>query len=112
MRVMIVEDDAIQRIALEQVLRDHKVTSFDTSSAALNARGFDVAILDLMIEDDMSGLRLARHLRKNQPDCHVIIYTSLTAGKHYYDALTVADRVIEKQMGMENIKNALGILNE
>ena len=108
MKILLVEDDPIQRVALKSILeKNNTVWDKERPSDALGLKP-DLAILDLMIEGDMSGIAFAKTLRHKSPETKIVIYTALTKGKHWRDAVEIADHVIEKRDGILSIEEALG----
>jgi DNA-binding NarL/FixJ family response regulator len=108
MRVLIVEDDVMQRAAIELICEELGVEYISkvSSSDALNCEA-DLAILDMMIENDISGTTLSKSLRKTNPDMKVIIYTALEGGKHWRDAVEEADAVVTKACDTSIIRRAI-----
>jgi CheY-like chemotaxis protein len=85
--LLLVEDDANQRMSMVELLRDNDVgvTDFGTAEAAIEAiktRRFDCAIIDLGLPD-MSGAELIEQIRSipGSEELPVIVYTGLDLTK-------------------------------
>src|SRR5690606_16023151 len=70
-RLLIVEDDAVERMSIEELIRDDdvEVVSTGTGDEALElikAREFDCIVLDLGLPD-VNGLELLERIEKEQP---------------------------------------------
>ncbi len=81
-RVLLVEDDAPIREAVEEVLRDEGwivvgVASLADARAALAAGAFDVLLLDLMLEDG-AGEDLLRELQEKKTALPTVLMSAST----------------------------------
>lgn len=79
-RVLIVEDERINRITLADALEreQFEVVPVETAEEGLRAlerREFDVAIVDLRLPG-MDGLEFLKKLREVQPECQAIVTTA------------------------------------
>ena len=77
-RILIVEDDDLQRQALADLLRQegHEVVAFRTGEEALEAFPlFDLALVDLRLPG-MDGLALLKALKSRDPEAEVILITA------------------------------------
>ena len=89
-RILVVDDEAAERITLGEVLRleGYHVTLAASGEQALaivrQEPMFDLAILDLRLPG-MDGLQAAREIRTTFPDVAVIMLTSSESDKHLYD---------------------------
>jgi CheY-like chemotaxis protein len=84
LRVLIVEDDANTREATRELLEllDAKVLAVDSAQAALDVIAqqlFDVLLTDVRMPG-MSGLDLARAVKRMQPRVHVVLASGYGAG--------------------------------
>jgi len=84
LRVLIVEDDANTREATRELLEllDAKVLAVDSAQAALNVIAqqlFDVLLTDVRMPG-MSGLDLARAMKRVQPRVHVVLASGYGTG--------------------------------
>ncbi len=80
MRILIVEDEEIQRIALQDDLRDagYDTAAVETAEKALaltEGEHFDVVLTDLKMPG-MDGLALLERIKKAQPDVTVVVMTA------------------------------------
>ena len=116
-RVLVADDDPDQVIMLDHHL---KKWGFDTVTveSRQEAERFlerecpDLAILDLMMEEEDSGFILAHRIKRNYPGVPVIIATAVTAERGISFNLTTpgnrnwikADHYLEKGYRMEQLK--------
>jgi len=116
-RIMVADDDPDQVIMLDHYL---KKWGFDTVTveSRQEAERFlerecpDLAILDLMMEEEDSGFILAHRIKQNHPGVPVIIVTAVTAERGISFDLTTpgnrswikADHYLEKGYRMEQLK--------
>ena len=80
MRILIVEDEEIQRIALQDDLRDagYDTTAVENAERALElteGEHFDIVLTDLKMPG-MDGLALLERIKKAQPDVTVVVMTA------------------------------------
>ncbi|MFQ5649930.1 MAG: sigma-54-dependent transcriptional regulator [bacterium] len=80
MRILIVEDEEIQRISLQDDLQDagYESTAVDSPFAALellDKKPFDVVLTDLKMPG-MDGITLLQRIKKLQPEAIVIVMTA------------------------------------
>jgi CheY-like chemotaxis protein len=86
--VLVVEDDALQRIYASSILEDAgfevvEAANADDAIAKLEARkDIRVVFTDIEMPGSMDGLKLARAIRDRWPPIELI----LTSGKHRLDA--------------------------
>lgn len=82
--VLVVDDIPDWQITMGGILRDHGYTvstagSLDESIALLAENRFDLALLDLRLdetdEDNQDGLKLAKFIRERWPDMKIIVIT-------------------------------------
>jgi CheY-like chemotaxis protein len=111
-RVLVVEDDAAVREALGAVLgqEGHVVLEAADGPGALEAvrrEPVDVALVDLDLAG-MSGLEVARQVKRVQPRARIVLVTGWP-GRLDDATLTEAgvDRVIEKPVGVGEVLSAL-----
>ncbi len=79
-KILIAEDDAVQREIIEDILAQggYGVTAADSGEAALKAMdedAFEVLITDLRMPE-IDGLELLRRAKTRQPDLEVIVMTA------------------------------------
>ncbi|MEP7026995.1 MAG: response regulator [Candidatus Eisenbacteria bacterium] len=81
--VLVVEDDASLRVALDRILRKHgygAVLSSTLHEAVMSWRlhrgSIRLAIVDLGLGDE-DGLSLVRHLRRRSPETGIVIYAAV-----------------------------------
>lgn len=78
-KVLLVEDDAVQRAGMEAMLFDGgfevlACANGQTALSAFSATRFDAAVVDLLLPD-VDGVALTEQLRLLEPDLGVIIGT-------------------------------------
>ena len=93
MKILMVEDERMTRIALTGTLRKagHEVTPCpdgDTALAALNNKPFDVVLTDLNLPGP-DGIDILRHAVEKDPDCKVIIMTAYASTETAIEALRI-----------------------
>src|SRR5512133_3672621 len=81
-RILVVEDESIPRMILNKFLtRDgHTVRDAAGGPEALEAaRDFapELLLADWLLSDSYSGLKVAEHLREQNPGLHLIFFTGL-----------------------------------
>ncbi len=93
MKILMVEDERMTRIALTGTLRKagHEVTPCpdgDTALAALDNNPFDVVLTDLNLPGP-DGIDILRHAVEKDPDCKVIIMTAYASTETAIEALRI-----------------------
>lgn len=112
-RVLVVEDDEATRMLLSRLLAYHDYAV----QTCCNAReAFELAcshtpqvlITDWLLQDGQTGLDVARELRSQNSDLHVVFLTGMPLEK-LADALRHFDRyrIIEKSTSIELLLNAI-----
>ena len=86
MRVLLVEDEALLRTALEHLLRraGFEVQAVSDAQAALATQPDfvpDLLITDWLLQGDCDGVDLGRRLRAHRPALPVVIITGLLASE-------------------------------
>ncbi|MFW9035330.1 response regulator [Corynebacterium striatum] len=91
MKILLAEDSALLRAAIEQLLRslDHEVTTVeDADQLRAAAEGFDIIVTDVrmppLLQDD--GLRAVNEIRKRTPEQPVVALSQYVAAS-YLDGL-------------------------
>ncbi|MFS0272304.1 response regulator [Corynebacterium striatum] len=91
MKILLAEDSALLRAAIEQLLRslDHEVTTVeDADQLRAAAEGFDIIVTDVrmppLLQDD--GLRAVNEIRKRTPEQPVVELSQYVAAS-YLDGL-------------------------
>ncbi|MBD0854753.1 response regulator transcription factor [Corynebacterium striatum] len=91
MKILLAEDSALLRAAIEQLLRslDHVVTTVeDADQLRAAAEGFDIIVTDVrmppLLQDD--GLRAVNEIRKRTPEQPVVVLSQYVAAS-YLDGL-------------------------
>lgn len=108
-RLLLVEDDAANRLALEAILADEGY-QVDTAASFAEARAllaagapYDVALLDVHLGDG-AGTALLPHLRERHPAARVVFMSGSSAE---IDATLRADARFEKGDDPERLLSAL-----
>lgn len=109
MRIMIVDDDVLDTVALTHALKEYKTFICRTPEKALEQRA-DIAIIDMILAGSMTGDVLCQKIKDKYPGTRTIIYTALDDGGHYIKACATADRVVKKSVDMTAIKNTVKAL--
>jgi CheY-like chemotaxis protein len=78
-KLLVIEDDAVQRSAIREVVGDTIVDVAEAPSAAeaiakLRAEEFGCAVVDLMLPD-MSGFKLIEQIRAEHQQLPIVVYT-------------------------------------
>jgi DNA-binding NtrC family response regulator len=81
--ILVVEDDVdlLQQLKLYLEKKDYEVIDFETEKEATEViakGGFDLAILDIILENKDSGIVLTHKIKKQNPELPVIIVTGVT----------------------------------
>jgi len=113
MRVLIIDDEANIRkttvVALEGM--GHETAQAENSAAALKqleAAHFDVAFLDLKLNNE-SGMELLPRLLKNNPDLDIVVFTAYASIENAVEAMSAgAVDYIPKPFTPEQIRQVLG----
>ncbi|MFW9045381.1 response regulator [Corynebacterium striatum] len=91
MKILLAEDSALLRAAIEQLLRslDHEVTTVeDADQLRAAVEGFDIIVTDVrmppLLQDD--GLRAVNEIRKRTPEQPVVVLSQYVAAS-YLDGL-------------------------
>lgn len=91
MKILLAEDSALLRAAIEQLLRslDHEVTTVeDADQLRAASEGFDIIVTDVrmppLLQDD--GLRAVNEIRKRTPEQPVVVLSQYVAAS-YLDGL-------------------------
>ena len=91
MKILLAEDSALLRAAIEQLLcsLDHEVTTVeDADQLRAAAEGFDIIVTDVrmppLLQDD--GLRAVNEIRKRTPEQPVVVLSQYVAAS-YLDGL-------------------------
>lgn len=101
--ILIVEDEAMIRLALSDYLQDCGFTVLDVTNAAeavgvLQAKTFaiDVVLTDVRMPGEMDGFGLARWIREHRPGLPVLITTGDKAKGEMASDLCGKHPIIEK----------------
>lgn len=102
MKVLIVEDEEIIQNVIEAYAKASGyqvsvVDSFDMAIQALNSETFDIAILDIMLVGDKTGLDILSYIRENKIELPVIMLSALSDEKTQIEAFDgLADDYVTK----------------
>ena len=101
--ILLVEDEALIRLALSDYLQECGFTVLDVSNAAeavaaLQARAFafDVVLTDVRMPGEMDGFALARWIRQHRPGLPVLITTGDRVKAETASELCDKNPIIEK----------------
>jgi CheY-like chemotaxis protein/anti-sigma regulatory factor (Ser/Thr protein kinase) len=111
-RVLLVEDDAVRRLVLEQMLRTAAselvaVASVNDALEQLRLYPFDVLVTDLNLKDQ-SGIDLAASARALDPRLRIVL-SSASSREHLAAprAAGVVDAVVAKPVDVDDLKAAI-----
>jgi len=102
-KLLVIEDDAAQRMAIRELVGDETVEVVEAASAAeglaaLRNQGVSCIILDLMLPD-MSGFKLIEQIRAEHQQLPVIIYTGKDLSRKEEEQLNrLAQTIIVKDV--------------
>jgi DNA-binding NtrC family response regulator len=89
-RVLVVEDEEVERKALSQILKSEGFTVFGAESAD-NALGYVEENIDVVLSDlhmgDVSGIDLLQHWKRRQPETQFIVMTGHDSSRAAVDAM-------------------------
>jgi PAS domain S-box-containing protein len=110
LRVLVLEDDALIRMSITEMLESRGHTAFEAGDGNEAIRVHGAQDIDVLLADvglpGMSGVDVAERLRETQPDLPVIYAT----GDHMANGVTRDDRttIIIKPYGVADLMDALG----
>lgn len=112
--VLVVDDEALLRWALGEVLRQGGHVVLEASSAgdardaiAHASQSIDIVLLDYQLPDS-HDLRLLHEVRHRLPGCAVVMMTTFGTPEMTRDAISSgAYRVLSKPFGLENVENLI-----
>jgi len=106
-RICLVEDDpTIRELVGEKLLqRGYSVDSFSEAEALnKNFSGYDLFVLDVMLEGEQSGLELCEEIRKFNPEVPVLMLSALSEPQDRIEGLRLgADDYLGKPFEMEEL---------
>lgn len=108
MRILVVEDEAVLREGLVDLLSGdgHEVESVADGASAVErgtAEPFDLVLLDLMLPK-MDGITVCHHLRKARPTLHILMLTARGSEEDKVAGLTTgADDYVTKPFGAKEL---------
>lgn len=104
--ILVVDDDPANRDALHSLLSrlGHDVTSAaSASSAQAHARGFDVALVDFNLGEDVDGLTLIELLRRKAPAARYALVTAAQERSYAARARVLGVAVMRKPLAPEQL---------
>jgi CheY-like chemotaxis protein len=118
--ILLVDDDIDFLYQEEMLLREigHKVITCDSlrkAKGVVAAGGFDLAVVDLMMEEMDAGLTLAYEIKKKNKNTPVIMVTAVSSHvgidfsslPNKEKAWVFADKVLAKPVRMEQLKKEI-----
>jgi len=105
MKIVLIEDDHVDRIAITMALKKHDIEAYSDPND-VKSYDCDLLITDLILYGGITGIDVVNNFREQRPGQDAIIYTALAKGQHYRDAMAVA-RVVEKKSSLDNLVNAV-----
>jgi len=120
-KILIVDDDPdileqleifITKMGMETIQAD---SQGEAERIISSDEKFDMAILDLMMEQNDSGFILAHKIKKNNPDTPIILLTAVASEAGIkFDALSESerswiktDRIMDKDIRFEQLKKEI-----
>lgn len=111
LRILVVDDEALIRWALSELLRQNGHTVVEAASAgaaraAINesTRAFDVVLLDYRLPDS-NDLQLLEEIRRRMPASAVVLMTAHGSPEVVNSAMQLgAYRVVGKPFDMDNVE--------
>ncbi|HNX25903.1 MAG TPA: response regulator [Phycisphaerae bacterium] len=97
-RILVIDDDPDFLAQMKMQLGDNGIDVITADSSAeagrlLAEETFDMAIVDIMMEEEDSGFALCYQIKKHNPDMPVIIATSVASKTGIvFDAITAEER--------------------
>src|SRR5436190_5722676 len=89
-RVLVVEDEEVERKALSHILKSEGLTVFAAESAD-KALGYVEENIDVVLSDlhmgDLSGIDLLQHWKRRQPETQFIVMTGHDSSRAAVDAM-------------------------
>lgn len=105
--ICLVEDDpTISQFVRDRLSREgYEVDAYRSAEAAMaTQREWDLYVLDIMLEGDMSGLQLCAHLRNQDPQIPILMLSALSEANNRIEGLKVgADDYLTKPFEMEEL---------
>ncbi|MGL1936229.1 MAG: response regulator [Fibrobacterales bacterium] len=121
--ILVIDDDEDVRIQARMFLESEGYTVIEAASeveglAVIEKGGFDLAIVDLMMENKDSGFILAHRVKKQNPEIPVIMVTAVTNETSiHFEATTrqekewiKVDSFLEKKIRKEQLLREVTIL--
>jgi two-component system, NtrC family, response regulator AtoC len=111
-RLMVIDDDAVTRELLTEVLQDegYGVEACESGKAALERAAsdhFDLAITDVRMPE-MDGIAVTQALKQRQPDLQVIVMTAFGSVETAVEAIRHgAFDYVSKPMNLDEIKSTV-----
>ena len=100
--VLLVEDDISMLTLMSEELKHHGcrimyATTTKEAQMALNTQLPDVIVLDLMLQEDLTGWQLVEQLKEHHETARipVIISSALEPQKDYFETLQIADYLVK-----------------
>lgn len=100
--VLLIEDDISMLTLMSEELKHHGcrimyATTTKEAQMALTTQLPDVVVLDLMLEEDLTGWQLVEQLKEDQKTAKipVIISSALEPQKDYFETLQIADYLVK-----------------
>lgn len=119
-RILIAEDDMdlLEQMTMFLENEGYEIISADNEKDAatiIRNQDFDIALLDLMLENSDSGFILSHKVKKKNPDIPVIIITAVTEETGFcFDTQSQANRqwikadaLINKDVRLEQVKREI-----
>ncbi|MCB0403355.1 MAG: response regulator transcription factor [Bdellovibrionales bacterium] len=105
--ICLVEDEpTISKFVADRLAREgYQVSAFRSAEEAIaSERIWDLYILDVMLEGDLSGLQLCAHLREHDPNLPILMLSALAEANHRIEGLRIgADDYLTKPFEMEEL---------
>lgn len=112
-KILIAEDENLIRSSLTQALRKDgflvvEAKDYQEALERLKDESFDLAVLDLYLEDGMHGLTLVKEVHRLSPAAKIIVITAFGTEEIKEVAMKERiDRFYDKPFEITDIKNAV-----
>jgi CheY-like chemotaxis protein len=113
--VLVVDDTPEVLDAIRRLLQNMKAVVYYADSefearkrlVKIGNGKIDCAILDIVLGDDGLGTDLARHIRRDRPDCGIVFISGYEMQDHEKQAKALGATMLQKPFSIETIREAV-----